>query len=316
MGFFDRFKNEVPASPDALTREGVARVRAVPGVEAVEVVDADTLAVTWRGVAEPAHLSLSGIRQPWSDARGFDRIEVMDEFIATVAPPASGAELPGVIVADRHEEAAPPAEPTAPSPPEAPPGAAWETVRHRLRPVVGHPAGADADTVRWSIGGVLEATVVVDEPVAIPVGRAELADWDVDEATVREAAEANQAAIDPMLDRIGPGEPAWVPTRPEGHLAGWLCATERLLGAAGLTEAVVLVPLATELVVVDRTATGLLESILASTRTIVEQEARPLWPAPLLVGPDGVEPWTPEPDHPCADLVGEMRRLAPGPRGS
>lgn len=311
MGFLDRFKKEgAPAAPDALTREGVARVRAVPGVESVEVVDADTLRVTWNGLAQPSELSLADIRQPWSSASGFDRIEVMDDFIAGVAPPAAGAPSPADALAAGVEDEPAASAASGREPEDA--HAAWNAIRGRLRPVVGRPGPADADTVRWEVGGVLEATAVLgDEQVALPVSRAELVQWGVDEATVRAAAEENQAGVDPELDPISPGEPAWVPTRPAGHLAGWLCAPGRLLEGAGVERAVVLVPLATELVVVDPSATGLLESILSSTRTIFEQEARPLWPAPLLIGPGGVEPWTPPPEHPCAELVEQMRGLAP-----
>lgn len=318
MGFLDRFKKEgAPTAPDALTREGVARVRAVPGVQAVDVVDADTLRVTWNGLPHPSELSLAGIRQQWTSASGFDRIEVMDDFIAGVAPPAADATSPGSSAP--VDAPAPGSEDDPPTTPSAEPGrepddaqAAWDAVRTRLRPVVGRPGPADADTVRWEIGGVLEATAVLgDEQVALPVSRAELVQWGVDEATVRAAAEENQAGIDPALDPISPGKPAWVPTRPAGHLAGWLCAPGRLLERAGVEQAVVLTPLATELVLVDPSAAGLLESILSSTRTILEQEARPLWPAPFLIRAGSVEPWTPPEGHPCAELVEQMRGLAP-----
>lgn len=315
MGFLDRFKKEqAAAAPDALTREAAARVRAVPGVVAVEAVDADTLSVTWSGLEEAAPLSLAGIRDRWSAARGFDRIEVMDEFVAGVAPPVAGPSTPPPPPESHTSESAaePPAAgtgPTEPAAPETDAAAAWEAARPRLRPVVGRPGAPDADTVHWTVGGVLEATVVLDDPVALPVGRAELLEWGVDDATVRAAAEQNLASTDPGLDPIGPDAPAWVPTRPDGHLAGWLCAPHRLLEAAGLDEAVVLAPLPSELVVVDPAATDLVASVLTSTRTIVEQQTRTLWPAPFLARREGVEPWEPAADHPCAPLVEEMRRL-------
>lgn len=331
MGLFDRFKKDTAGAPDALTREALVRVRAVPGVEAVEPVDADTLSVTWTGTDEPARLSLADLREPWTSASGFDRIELMDDFVRTVAPPTgapadafpdpapAGPAPDEAPAATTVGDGAPEADPTpagGPGPTAAPaeqPGARWAEVSPRLQPVIGRPGVADDDIVCWPVGDVLEATVVVDGgPGSLPVGRAELAEWGVDAGSVRRAAEANQAALDPSLDPIGPGEPAWVPTRPAGHLASWLCAPDRLLAAAGLDDAVVLVPLATELVVVDPAATALVESILSSTRTIVEQESRTLWPAPLLVRPGSVTPWVPATDHPCAGLVEEMRALAGG----
>ncbi len=306
MGLLDRFKKEHSAAPDALTREAVARVRAVPGVQGIDVVDGDTLAVTWTGAGAPATVSLAGIRDRWTAASGFDRIEVMDDFVNSLAPPVPG-EAPA---APEPADATPDADtPSVPPTAEPDTGAAWAAARPRLRPSISLPAAPGADTVRWSVAGVLEATVVLDGPMALPVGPGELAEWGVDGDAVRAAAEANLASLDPELDPIGPSEPAWVPTQPPGQLASWLCAPDRLLAAAGLDEAVVLAPLVTELVMVDPTAVSLLESILASTRTIVEHETRTLWPAPFLVRPGSVEPWQPDADHPCAALVEQMRGL-------
>lgn len=312
MGLFDRFKKDQTAAPDALTREAVARVRAVHGVLGVDVVDGDTLAVTWSGVDQPAAVSLAAIREPWTSASGFDRIEVMDDFIAALAPPAPGGGPSEAAMAPAPpvtEPAAAEPEPAQDAAPESDPGAAWEQARSQLVPSIGRPGAPDADTVHWPVAGVLEATAVLDGPVALPVGPAELAEWGVDADAVRAAAEANQAALDPALDPIGPGEPAWVPTQPPGRLASWLCAPDRLLAAAGLEHAVVLAPLASELVVVDPAAVELLRSVLASTRTIVQRQARTLWPAPFLVRAGSLEPWEPDADHPCAPLVAEMREL-------
>ena len=301
MGLLDRFKKERSAAPDALTREAVARVRAVPGVRRIDVVDGDTLAVTWSGVAAPTTVSLERIRDRWTAASGFDRIEVMDDFVNGLAPPAPGDAAAAATPDTDTPSESPTAEPDT--------DAAWAAARPRLRPSIGLPAAPGVDTVRWSVAGVLEATVILEGPMALPVGPAELAEWGVDDDTVRAAAEANLASLDPELDPIGPGEPAWVPTKPSGQLASWLCAPDRLLASAGLDEAVVLAPLATELVMVDPAAVSLLESILASTRTIVEHETRTLWPAPFLVRPGSVEPWRPQADHPCAALVEQMRGL-------
>lgn len=312
MGLLDRFKKD--PRPDALTIEAVARARAVPGVAAAEAVDADTVAVTWVGQPGRSMLSLTEVRAAWAKASGFDRIELMDELIATLGPPVADAQ-PDLPAPDVTPTAAatPTAEATAAATPAAGPTAtsgapgidAWDAARPRLRVVVGRP-GDHTGAVRWPVADVLEARVVLGGPGALPVDGHDAQGWGVDADAVRGAALANLAAADPALDAVGTGQPAWVPTEPADHPPVWLAAPDRLLAASGLDELVALAPLPTELVVVDPRAHDLLASILTSTEQIVATEGRILWPAPLLVTVDGVTPWQPDPSHPCAGQVARM----------
>lgn len=305
MGLLDRFKKE--PGPDALTWEAVARLRAVPGVTGAEAVDADTISVGWAGHAGTATLSLAEIRESWAKASGFARIELMDDLVAGIAPPAPGSTPPPGPPATAP--ATPEPTPTAARPidPPAPPEDhdVWAEVRSRLHVVVGRP-GQHPDAVAWPVAGVLEARAVLGGPGALPVDRGDARSWGVSDDDVRAAATTNLAATDPGLDPIGDGQPAWVPTTPTDHPPAWLAAPDRLLAACGLDQAVVLAPTPTELVVVDPSAHELLASILTSTKSIVAGESRILWPAPLLATVAGVAPWHPEPGHPCAALVAEL----------
>ena len=305
MGLLDRFKKE--PGPDALTWEAVARLRVLPGVTSAEAVDADTVAVGWAGHGGTTSLSLADIRESWTKASGFARIELMDELVAGIAPPSAAAEPP------------PPVEPGAATAPEAPPAPTappagtpappdddlWPGVRDRLRVVVG-PQGQHPGAVAWPVAGVLEARAVLGGPGALPVDHDDARSWGATDDDVRAAALGNLTHVDPGLDPIGDGQPAWVPTRPADHPPAWLAAPDRLLAACGLDRAVVLAPTPTELVVVDPSADALLTAILTSTKSIVAGESRILWPGPLLATADGLAPWAPEPGHPCAALVAEL----------
>ncbi len=191
--------------------------------------------------------------------------------------------------------------------PDGPP--ALDQVRDRLRLVV-RRAGVPDVACTWPVAGALEAVVVVGDPGAPPVGRAELLAWQVEAEDVLRPALDALVAHGPALDPIGAGVPAWVPTRPADHLAAWLAAPELLLEAAGLVEGIVLCPLPTELVVVDPTATDLLGTILTGTLEVAEARTDLLWPAPLWAGPEGLGPWSPPDDHPHAELVGRLRSFA------
>jgi len=293
MGLLDRFKKE--AGPDALTWEAVARARVVPGVAGAEAVDADTVHVTWATHPGTTTLTLSEVREVWSKASGFARIELMDQVVAALAPPAEPADAP---------TAAPPTG-SAPSTSAAP--SAWARDRSRLHVVVGRPA-AGSGAVRWPIaGGALEARVALDDA---DVGPSDLATWGVTADDAQAAALEHLTATDPALDPIGPGQPAWVPTAPADHPPVWLAAPARLLGSCGLRQAIVLAPTPTELVLVDPSATDLLASVLAGTKGIVDGAAEVLLAAPLLATPDGVIEWVPDAWHPCAALADALRAAA------
>jgi len=291
MGLLDRFKKA--PGPDALTWEAVARARAVPGVAGAEAVDADTVAVTWEAQPGTTTLSLAEIRDQWTKASGFARIELMDGVVGGLAPPADAAPVPA----------------PAPAPAPAPETASatddpWADARQRLAIRVGTSA---AGAVRWPVVAGLEATVVLDRLDGPPVTDADLTSWGVDAEQVRTTALHALGSADPELDPIGPGQPAWVPTVPAEHPPIWLAAPAPLLAAAGLPEAVALAPTPTELVLVDPSAAELLATVLAGTRSIVRDADDVLLAAPLLVTAGGVEEWRPGPDHPCAEVVAELR---------
>lgn len=101
MGLFNRRKRRPGASPDALTRAAVARVRAEPGIERVEALDRDALAVDFIGHDGTRRIDLAGVRPTWEAASGFLRIEVLDTFMEHVGPDA-----PLVADASSGDEAA------------------------------------------------------------------------------------------------------------------------------------------------------------------------------------------------------------------
>lgn len=308
MGLLDRFKKA--PGPDAVTWEAVARLRVVPGVAGAEAVDADTVEIAWVDNPYTSTLSLAAAREEWSKANGFDRIEIMDALVGAVAPPTGPPEGTGDGFDPTPPDVAPDVEPPAAQEPVAEPapvadGTGWDAARSRLRVVVAR-VGEHPGALSWPVGGVLEAHAVLGGPGALPVDAADAAAWEVGPDDVRAAALANLTSSDPGLDPVGPGQPAWVPTSPADHPPAWLAAPERLLAASGLSEAVVLAPMPTELVVVDPNAHDLLGSILTSTKSIVAGESALLWPAPLLVTPAGLSPWQPPADHPCAGLAAEL----------
>lgn len=304
MGLLDRFKKA--PGPDAMTWEAVARLRAVGDVAGAEAVDADTVEIAWVGNPYTSTLSLTAAREGWSKANGFDRIEIMDALIAAVAPPTGPTEGAQDGFDPTPPDVAPDVVPStaAPAPAEVE-GTEWDQVKGRLRVVVGR-AGTNRDAIAWPIAGVLEARVALEGPGGLPVGASDAAAWEVGVDDVRDAALGNLATSDPQLDPIGPGQPAWVPTVPADHPPAWLAAPDRLLAACGLDEAVVLAPMPTELVVVDPAAHELLASILTSTKAMVSGEGEVLSTAPLLATADGIGPWQPPADHPCAALAAEL----------
>jgi hypothetical protein len=308
MGLLDRFKKA--PGPDAMTWEAVARLRVVPGVAGAEAVDADTVQVTWIDNPYTSTLSLAAARQEWSKANGFERIEIMDAVVGAVAPPTG----PPAGTDDGFDPTPPDVAPDVPPPSaqelvaDPAPVAAdsgWDAARSRLRVVVSR-VGRHPGALSWPVAGVLEAHAVLGGPGALPVDAADAASWDVGPDDVRDAALANLTSTDPGLDPVGPGQPAWVPTSPADHPPAWLAAPERLLAACGLSEAVVLAPTPTELVVVDPDAHDLLGSILSSTKSIVDGAGTVLWAGALVATPEGIAPWQPAADHPCADRAADL----------
>lgn len=304
VGLLDRFKKA--PGPDAMTWEAVARLRAVSGVAGAEALDADTVEIAWVGNPYTSTLSLAAAREGWSKANGFERIEIMDALIAAAAPPTGPPPGTEDGFDPTPPDVAPDVEPThATQVTGGTVATAWDEVRPHLRVVVGR-AGAHPDAISWPVAGVLEARVVLDRPGALPIEAADAASWEVGVDDVRVAALTNLASSDPALDPVGPGQPAWVPTVPADHPPVWLAVPARLLAACGLDEAVVLAPVPTELVVVDPSAHDLLSSILTSTKSIVAGDGEVLWAAPLLATADGIAPWQPAADHPCAALAAEL----------
>ena len=291
MGFLDKFKSDT-SSPDALTLEVATRIKVHTDVDDVAMIDADTIAVTWSGRTAPHHVDIGEIRHPWKRATGFERIEILDTFMARLAAPVGDpapAATEGDVEAPAHRVGRD----------------AWDAVAPELLPAIG--ASAPDDVVSWAVGGLLHATVVRSD--GRPVTRAECAAWKVRTDDAVERAVANLSAIDPGLDPIAPGNRAWVPTRPEGRQSSWLTAPARLLSELGLESGIALVPVVGELVVVDPDDPDLLESVLTSTLTILEHEPDRLCPMPFRVLPDYVQVWQPRADDPAHELVERATRL-------
>lgn len=285
MGLLDRLKKA--PGPDALTWEAVARARAVPSVTGAEAADADTVLVTWLDDPGTTTLSLADVRARWTEASGFDRIEIMDQLIAGLAPPPDPTTHQGV----------------SSSPTEGDGTGAWNAAR-RSASVVVVRAGALHGAVRWQVVEGIDAVASVG---GRPVTDDDLARWDVRAEDVRAAALDRLAGEGPALEPIGPDARAWVPGSAAAPPPAWIALPGVLLSAAGLAGAVALAPLPTELVLIDPDDTELLASVLSSTAAIVEGASEVLLAAPLLVATEGCRPWVPAHDHPCAALVERLR---------
>lgn len=183
-------------------------------------------------------------------------------------------------------------------------------IQDRLQMVVRRHVDVSAGELSWDVGGALAAQIVLDHPNSFPLTTDELASWGLSPTEAATAAIRNLISVDPGLDQIAPDQRAWVVTQPEDCPAAWLCSPDQLLQRLGLSEAVLLAPVATELVVVDPADAAALERILRSTKAIVTTEPGLLWPAPLRVTMDRIEPWVPSSSHPCATLAAEMHALA------
>lgn len=305
VGFLDRFSKDTAAAPDAFTTEMVARIRALPSVERAEPTDADTVSVTWSGGRESEAVDISGLRQPWKQAKGFDRIELLDDFIAGLSP---GQYPPASPTSGDEPDASPEPGPAPPPGPTATDAVTeWSQVASQLVPVLRRVRAGDG-ALTWPIGELLEATAIWAGG-ATPITDDQCAVWGVGLDDVRSAATSNLVAIDPAPDAIGPGARAWVPTSPEGLQSSWLAAPERLLHQLGLATAIVLVPLRSELVVVDPEDIELVQSILTNTLAILESQANVLCPVPFLVTAEDVQDWMPAASHPAAQLVHQTRDL-------
>lgn len=292
MGFLDRFKSGTSA-PDALTVEVVARLRVLPAVESADAVDGDTVSVAWTGHAGPATVDLTELRPRWKAAGGFDRIQLLDDFI------------------DALRDGPPPStEVAAPAPvPDADDGG-WAGNRDLVLPVLTRIDPESRAAVTWPVGGVLHA-VVNGADRSTPVSAGDLERWGVGPDEVRAAAVANLETVDPRPDPISPGARAWVPTGPDGLQSSWLVAPGRLLAGTGLTSAIAFVPVVSELVVIDPTDESLVQSIAASTNRIVAEQALPLCPLPFVLSAAGAEPWDPPAGHPAAADVAAARERFP-----
>jgi hypothetical protein len=303
MGFLDRFKSG-PSAPDALTVEVVARLRVLPTVDAADAVDGDTVRVDWAGRAEPATVDLAELRPRWKEAGGFDRIQLLDDFIDALR---DGPPAPAVA------PSAPPATPEVaahrPGPATTDDGG-WAAHRSVVLPVLTRIDPESRAAVTWPVAGVLHA-VVNGADRSTPVSAGDLERWGVGADEVRAAAVANLEAVDPRPEPISPGARAWVPTGPDGLQSSWLVAPAHLLAGTGLTSAIAFVPVVSELVVIDRTDEALVQSIAASTNRIVAEQALPLCPLPFVLSPTGAEPWEPPAGHPAAADVAEARERFP-----
>ncbi|MGK2928763.1 MAG: hypothetical protein ACSLFO_04215 [Acidimicrobiales bacterium] len=304
MGFLDRFTKDA-STPDAFTIEIAARIRALAGVSHVETIDADTVEVTWTGRSEPDEIAIGEIRPGWKQAKGFDRIEIVDQFIAGLAPSDAGTTIPGTTIPGASI-----AGTTAPDV-SSPSGAArWAAARLDVLPLLRRTKTDEYGLATWPVTELLEATAIgVDH--SAPITQVQCDDWGITAGDVRAAATDNLAAVDPAPDEIGAGIRAWVPTAPDGQQSSWLTAPATLLERLGLVTGIAIAPLVGELVVVDPDDEDLVAAILDNTLTIIQGKSDMLCPVPFLVAGDRVEIWEPAAGHPAAELVHRTHDLFP-----
>lgn len=298
MGFLDRFSKDT-STPDAFTIEIAARIRALAGVSHVDTIDADTVAVTWTGRSEPDEIAIGDPRPAWKQSKGFDRIELVDEFIAGLAPSDTGTIIPGTTIFPGT---------TIPGIAEPAGGARWAAARLDVLPLLQRTMTDDDEPITWPVTELLEATATGADH-SVPITQAQCDEWGITAGDVRAAATDNLAAVDPAPDEIGAGMRAWVPTAPEGHQSSWLTAPAPLLQRLGLTAGIAIAPLVGELVVVDPDDEDLVVAVLDNTLTIIEDKPDTLCPVPFLVSGDRVEIWEPVAGHPAAQLVHRTHAL-------
>ena len=220
MGLFERLRG-ARSTPDSLTAQAVARARALPGVTAVEIVEADTIALTWASATSPVNVSLADLRTRWRATSGFERIELLDDWIATLGPPDPSARTTDLEVPVTSASSPPVTSDRTPSdrspsdwtPTErAPSGAdAWPTVARRLAIVVTR-SGPTGDPARWRITDDLQAHLALDRADALAVRDDELTMWGVTLAVARQAALDRLLDDGPGLAPIGRDRDAWVVT--------------------------------------------------------------------------------------------------------
>ena len=302
MGFLDRFKSEGPRPPDALTYEIVARLRVLAASETVEPVDADTVRVTWHGRPEQT-VELGELRPTWKRSSGFDRIQLLDDFVEGVTAGGGGGSSsePGAASAP-----APPVDEPVPVPIEELFDSEWARLRPSLMLALRATGTSDEDAVVWPFGDGAQI-VALDIGAGTEITRADLDRLDVSDREVEAAALRNLEALDPAPEPIGDGVRAWVPTTPAGLKSSWLLAPHRLLEACGLPSAIGFAPLPDELVVIDPADDDLVRSIATSTLRILEEQPGTLVAAPLEITREAVDVWDPPADHPAAAVVAEMK---------
>ena len=304
VGFLDRFA-KTPDAPDAFLKEVLARLRARPDVASVEAVDADTVAIGWRDRPGSEEVTVGALRGPWKQASGFYRIELLDDFMADLAPGApSTGDAPLGVEPESHVDAE--VHPEVHPDPHLPGEDDWVSAAPGLVAAV-RRAGIDDGAVTWPVGDLLDG-VAVSAADGSAVTDTDCGRWGVSPFDVQAVAIENLSVVDPAPDPVGPDARAWVATEPAGRQAGWLAAPGRLLERCGVTTAIVLAPLPGELVVVDPADAELVRSILTSTLQIVAAETEILCPVPFLVTADEVVAWAPGAGDPAAaDLVARAR---------
>lgn len=197
------------------------------------------------------------------------------------------------------------------------------TARVEPAPSTGAPTSADADaapamevhvgrmppagTTTWPVADNLSAWLV-ERATGRAATAAQLGD-DAAAAATLGACLAELAGTDPAIQRIG-NLRAWMVTAP-AHRAAWLCAPEALLDAVRLPDALLVAPVADELVVIDPDHPHSVETVLANTASIVDEVVVPLHPAPLLATAEGMRAWHPHEAGEHAELVRRLRVADP-----
>lgn len=286
MGFLDRLLGRSPER--AFAREVTAVLHRMPGISLVERGRRDLeLRVTRTGVAAPDVMTLDNL---FREVQGLPYVARRAQITRFVRVVTGELQVPG----------------------------AWPQVQERVLPAVrpaGFTAGLGGDRmpVTWPLAPFLVETVVVDFEESMGfVGGDSLSEWEVTADAARLAGHENLTRKGIQVAAVAELPGAWVIVGPSSHQSSWLAAHGWLAGAAASQvegDPLVLAPARDHAIVVGAGEPRVVAAALSWAEAVYGDEARPLSPVAYRLDRPRLEPWEPEPDHPCRPFTDRAARL-------
>jgi hypothetical protein len=289
MGIIDRLLGRTPEQ--AFAGEVTAVLHRVPGVAKVEPGRRDLeLLVTRTGTASPGVLRLDDL---FRDVRGFPHVRRRAAIGRFVRAAAGDAEVVR----------------------------GWREVSEQLLPGV-RPAGSTGELgdgrvpVTWPVAPFLIEILAIEAGAAAGdtayLDRNALAWWGITAETARLAAHQNLTRSGVAVVPAGDFAGAWWMAGPDSSPSSWLAAHGWLADAVvGRVEGdpLVLAPSVDRALVLGTGDPGVVAAALRWAESAYADGERPLSPVAYRLDRRRLEPWTPEPGHPCEPLVDRSQRL-------